>query len=405
MGYAASNQAETEQLVGSTTLSLELAVEVGQLVLIAVTKFAGTTASIQSVTADANAATFVRTVENTEDDRRQLHLYSWVSDVTDTIDIEVVFDVAQPFGMAAAAYDVGDPEIITHAGTSGSSSAPAHTVSSASGRIVASFLAVRGSPSATPDGGQDSRFTYNFFPEDSNYTWLALSDEAGDTSNTLSWTLGSSSQWNIITVQLAAPEPEPEGPEITVHPQNVEVTEPDPGVFTVSATGTGTLSYQWQVNDGEGWENVSSGGTTDEYTTGATSVAMDGYEFRCAVTDDNGTTVSNAATLTVNAAEAVIGLRMQLVFGGSPVANESGIKCQVQDQFPLDDGAVLHEETVGTDGDGILTVDLSETELSAGDEVTVSLLSADGSKGRTFSAWVVEDIGDSEANSLVEPEE
>lgn len=109
------------------------------------------------------------------------------------------------------------------------------------------------------------------------------------------------------------------GPTITSHPSSDEVTEPTPGEFSVSATGEGSLSYQWQVNDGEGWVNVStgSGGTTDTYTTGATSVAMDGYQYRCAVTDDDGTTNSNAATLTVNASEAAPVLRVKAI-GDTP---------------------------------------------------------------------------------------
>jgi hypothetical protein len=64
--------------------------------------------------------------------------------------------------------------------------------------------------------------------------------------------------------------------------------------FTVSATSSGgALSYQWKKDGANVGTNSSS------YTTPATVPADNGAQFTVAVTDSNGTTTSNPATLTV----------------------------------------------------------------------------------------------------------
>lgn len=108
---------------------------------------------------------------------------------------------------------------------------------------------------------------------------------------------------------------DPAGPTISVHPANQTVTTPATATFSVTATasGGGTLSYQWQRNPaGVGaFANVATGtgGTTSSYTTAATSVsggnANSTDTWRCVVTEtggaNGGSTNSSAATLTVNA--------------------------------------------------------------------------------------------------------
>ncbi|HTL53629.1 MAG TPA: DNRLRE domain-containing protein, partial [Planctomycetota bacterium] len=87
-------------------------------------------------------------------------------------------------------------------------------------------------------------------------------------------------------------------PVITSQPANQSVTEPATATFSVTATGA--TSYQWKRN------GVDIGGATSaSYTTGATSVGADnGVLFTVAVTNANGTVLSNTATLTVTAASS-----------------------------------------------------------------------------------------------------
>lgn len=87
---------------------------------------------------------------------------------------------------------------------------------------------------------------------------------------------------------------------ITTQPQNVAVTVGQPAAFTVAATGS-NLAYQWQqsTDGGKTWTDIT-GATGENYTTAATTMNMNGCQYRCVVKGDGGEVVSNAATLTVN---------------------------------------------------------------------------------------------------------
>jgi len=102
---------------------------------------------------------------------------------------------------------------------------------------------------------------------------------------------------------------------ITTAPTNASVTAPATATFSVVAalTGAGSLTYQWQVQEGGAgaWANVTrgSGGTTANYTTGATQVAASGTvdsngdKYRCIVGATTGNTdvTTTPVTLTVTA--------------------------------------------------------------------------------------------------------
>ncbi|PYS56896.1 MAG: hypothetical protein DMF76_23685, partial [Acidobacteria bacterium] len=66
--------------------------------------------------------------------------------------------------------------------------------------------------------------------------------------------------------------------------------------FTVVATGTAPLSYQWQKSG-----TAITGATSATYTTPATTSADNGAQFVVVVSNSAGSATSNAATLTVNA--------------------------------------------------------------------------------------------------------
>jgi hypothetical protein len=91
--------------------------------------------------------------------------------------------------------------------------------------------------------------------------------------------------------------PAPVAPTITTAPVNQTVTAGQTATFTVVATGTAPLSYQWQKNA----VNIV-GATTTSYTTAVTTTADSGSTFAVAVSNTAGTVTSVAATLTVNPA-------------------------------------------------------------------------------------------------------
>jgi Putative Ig domain/Immunoglobulin domain/Immunoglobulin I-set domain len=85
-------------------------------------------------------------------------------------------------------------------------------------------------------------------------------------------------------------------PAITTQPANQTVTAGQTATFSVVATGTPPLSYQWQKNGA----NVT-GATSPTYTTAATTTADSGAKFDVVVSNTAGTVTSTSATLTVSA--------------------------------------------------------------------------------------------------------
>jgi PQQ enzyme repeat/Immunoglobulin I-set domain len=83
-------------------------------------------------------------------------------------------------------------------------------------------------------------------------------------------------------------------PSITTQPTNQTVTPGQTAVFTVVASGTTPLSYQWQ----KGEANID-GATSPSYTTPPTTVSDSGSRFRVVVANSAGSATSTEATLTV----------------------------------------------------------------------------------------------------------
>jgi len=83
-------------------------------------------------------------------------------------------------------------------------------------------------------------------------------------------------------------------PVITGQPSSKTVSLGQPATFTVTASGTPPLSYQWQRNGGD-----IPGATSSSYTIVSAAATDNGAQFRCRVTNTAGSASSNAATLTV----------------------------------------------------------------------------------------------------------
>src|SRR6266566_4104238 len=98
-----------------------------------------------------------------------------------------------------------------------------------------------------------------------------------------------------LTVSTAAV-----APSITTQPASQTVTAGQTATFTVVATGTAPLSYQWMKGG-----TTISGATSSSYTTPATTSADNGSQFSNMVSNIAGSATSNAATLTVNPTQPV----------------------------------------------------------------------------------------------------
>src|SRR5215470_2259397 len=84
-------------------------------------------------------------------------------------------------------------------------------------------------------------------------------------------------------------------PYITTQPTSQTVSAGQTATFSVAASGTAPLSYQWQKNGAD-----ITGATSASYTTPVTTTADSGEQFRVVVSNAAGTATSNTATLTVN---------------------------------------------------------------------------------------------------------
>jgi glucose/arabinose dehydrogenase len=106
-----------------------------------------------------------------------------------------------------------------------------------------------------------------------------------------------------------------QAPSITTQPSNQTVTEGQSATFSVTASGTAPLSYQWQRNGA----NIA-GATSSSYTLQSATLADNGARFRVVVTNSSGSVMSDEATLTVNQLPATI----QFSAAGYTAAENSG---------------------------------------------------------------------------------
>jgi invasion protein IalB len=134
----------------------------------------------------------------------------------------------------------------------------------------------------------------------SSYTTPAtVSSESGSVftvtvTNSLGGATSGPATLTVITANTAPPL-------IVTQPANQTVNAGQTATFTVTATGTGPLTYQWSKNG-----TAISGATSSTYTTPATVSGDSGSLFTVTVSNGSGTVTSGPATLTVNTAPLIV---------------------------------------------------------------------------------------------------
>ena len=163
----------------------------------------------------------------------------------------------------------------TFAGASGSSNSPSRVVSSATGELVLDVLMARDQPTATAGAGQTAR--WNRTNGGSGRVRGAGSTEAGAASVTMSWTLGSSVQWQIGGVSIK--------PALTTTLGNGT----DPANASLAPGGAATMADAFTFQTASGTDAITA--VTVTLATG-TSGGLSLVE----ITDDAGTVVYGSAT-------------------------------------------------------------------------------------------------------------
>jgi Domain of unknown function (DUF4955)/Immunoglobulin domain/Pectate lyase superfamily protein len=173
-------------------------------------------------------------------------------------------------------------------------------------RMVVNVAAHTYSIFVTPAGGAEQTvgLNYAFRTEQSSVTSL----------NNYGVFLNTSPAGSVTVCNFAVGQT----PAITTHPANQTVNPGQPATFSVAASGTAPLSYQWQRNGA----NIS-GATSASYTFTA-AAADDGALYRCVVTNAAGSATSNAAMLTVNVSPSCVTATSGGAWLNTPFISQNG---------------------------------------------------------------------------------
>ena len=145
----------------------------------------------------------------------------------------------------------------------------------------AGFSVVGGMSSVSIPAGQNHAFQVQFAPKSAGSVSGSVSIVSDATDSPLAVSLSGTGMTALA---------------ITAQPASQSVTAGQSATFSVAATGTGTLTYQWKMGT-----TAIGGATAASYTTPATTSSESGTQFTVVVTDSTGSVTSNPATLTVTA--------------------------------------------------------------------------------------------------------
>ncbi len=145
----------------------------------------------------------------------------------------------------------------------------------------AGFSVVGGMSSVSIAAGQNHAFQVQFAPTGAGNVSGSVSIASDATDSPLAISLSGTGMTALA---------------ITAQPEGQSVTAGQAATFSVKATGSGTLTYQWKMSG-----TAISGATAASYTAPATTSSENGAQFTVVVTDSDGSLTSNPATLTVTA--------------------------------------------------------------------------------------------------------
>lgn len=147
--------------------------------------------------------------------------------------------------------------------------------------------------------GETITITANEAPEGQEFKkWTVVSGSASFADATATETTFTMPNKDVeITAEFQA---KLAAPTITKQPESATVYAGSSTSFTIEATGE-EMSYQWQVDktDGKGFQNIS-GATNTSYRIYTEDGSMNGYKYKCVVSNRSASVESNTVTLTVN---------------------------------------------------------------------------------------------------------
>ena len=202
--------------------------------------------------------------------------------------------ITAPFSVAAGTCS---PVITVKTPGTGASGAQVNlTTSSSGGAFYSDSGCTTAITSVTTTGSNDQK---SFYYKDTNAGTPTI------TGSITSPNHASEAQTETITVACTAPS-------ISAQPTSATKTVGDSVLFSVAASGTAPLSYQWRKDSGNVGTNSSS------YSIASVATA-DAGSYDVVVTNSCGSAISNAAALIVNKATATVTLgTLNFTYDGSP---------------------------------------------------------------------------------------
>jgi hypothetical protein len=218
-----------------------------------------------------------------------------------------------------------------------------------------------------------------------------LVDLAVDPSGNLDYLTNSGIVGRISYTPGPSPPANGTAPSITSGPQNQLVNAGQVATFTVTASGSAPLAYQWQHLIGTTWVNVGTSAPT-YVITAATSA--DAGLYRVDVSNAAGSIQSGTATLTVNSSSSlpptsvapVPGLKAEFFDFRKRLRALPNLQGRVPDVTRTD--AVLAYAPTGTPWPGLdarfattyATLHTGYLDVDTPGRYTLALSSSDGSK-------------------------
>jgi hypothetical protein len=151
-------------------------------------------------------------------------------------------------------------------------------------------------------------------------------------------------------------------PAIVVQPADQAVLVGQTATFTVTATGTAPLAYQWYQGG-----TAISGASLSSYTTATTTIAGDSLNFSVSVTNVAGSVTSTVATLTVAPLTPALSFAAigSQTYGASPFAVSASSASSGAVTYSVVSGpATISGSTVTLTGTG--TVALQASQAASG---------------------------------------
>jgi len=220
-------------------------------------------------------------------------------------------------------------------------------------------------------------------------TMISGFDSATPGAKTVTITYAEKGITRTTTVNVTVNAPDIP-PSITAQPEDVIVDTGGTATFSVEATGTAPLEYEWQYSEDDVIYNSLADGEslsgvfTPTLTYSNVDMIHNGTYFRCIVSNDYGEAISNAATLTVT--NSILSLS-HTAFSWHNTSVGSGVSVTSNTSWTAESNAawiIITSDSSGS-GDAIVYFNVSENTTTATREGEITVTTTDGTKEATLT--------------------